>query len=71
MIRFVGAMYGAFWLFRVLLMVTGPLFREWETVSLLISIWVSAPLGVLMADGLRRSWNARSPRSDEPSVRAG
>jgi hypothetical protein len=60
MIRFVGAMYGAFWLFRVLLMVTGPLLREWETASLLISIWASAPLGLLMADGLRRMWDARA-----------
>ena len=59
MIRFVGAMYGAFWIFRVLLMVTGPQLREWETVSLLISIWASAPLGLLMADGLRRVWDAR------------
>lgn len=60
MIRFVGAMYGAFWIFRVLLMVTGPLLREWETVSLLISIWASAPLGLIMADGLRRAWDARA-----------
>ena len=60
MIRFVGAMYGAFWLFRVLLMVTGPLLREWESVSLLISIWASAPLGLLIADGLRRGWDARA-----------
>ena len=58
MIRFVGAMYGAFWLFRVLLIVTGPLLREWESASLLISIWASAPLGLIIADGLRRSWDA-------------
>lgn len=54
MIRFVGAMYGAFWLFRVLLLVTGPLFREWESASILISIWASAPLGLVIADTLRR-----------------
>ena len=58
MIPLIGAMYGAFWIFRVLLMVTGPRLREWETVSLLISIWASAPLGLLMADGLRRIWDA-------------
>lgn len=59
MIRFVGAMYGAFWLFRVLLLVTGPLLREWESASLLISIWASAPLGLIIADGLRRSRDAK------------
>lgn len=57
MIRFVGAMYGAFWLFRVLLIVTGPLLREWESASLLISVWASAPLGLIGADALRRYWD--------------
>lgn len=67
MIRFVGAMYGAFWLFRVLLIVTGPLLREWESASLLISIWASAPLGLLIADALRQSWD-RSPNTlSQPS----
>jgi hypothetical protein len=60
MIRFAGAMYGAFWLFRRFLMVTGPLLREWETASLLLSIWTSAPAGLLIADVLRREWDARS-----------
>jgi hypothetical protein len=60
MIRFAGAMYGAFWLFRLFLMVTGPLLREWETASILISIWTSAPAGLLIADVLRRRWDARS-----------
>ena len=68
MIRFVGAMYGAFWLFRALLVVTGPLFREWETVSLLISIWASAPLGLLIAEGLRRRWDSRSSKASAVSL---
>jgi len=59
MIRFAGAMYGAFWLFRFMLIVTGPLLREWESVSLLLSIWLSAPLGLVIADRLRRAWDAR------------
>lgn len=54
MIRYAGAMWGAFWLFRVMLVVTGPLFRNYETVSLLLSIWLSAPLGILIAEGFRR-----------------
>ena len=67
MIRFAGAMYGAFWLFRALLVVTGPLFREWETASLLISIWASAPLGLLIAEGLRRRWDSRSSKASAVS----
>jgi hypothetical protein len=59
MFRFAGTMYGAFWLFRIFLMVTGPLLREWETASILISIWTSAPAGLLIADVLRRRWDAR------------
>lgn len=54
MIRFAGSMWGAFWLFRVMLVVTGPLLRNYETVSLLISIWFSAPLGILIAEAFRR-----------------
>ncbi len=53
MIRHVGAMWGAFWLFRVMLVVTGPLFRSVETFSILWSIWASAPLGIVIAEILR------------------
>ena len=63
MIRFAGSMWGAFWLFRVMLVVTGPLFRNYESVSLLISIWFSAPLGIAIAEGFRR----RSARRPEPA----
>ncbi len=54
MIRHIGSMWGAFWLFRVMLVVTGPLLRNHETASLLISIWLSAPLGVVLAEFLFR-----------------
>ena len=68
MIRFVGAMYGAFWLFRVLLIVTGPLLREWESASLLISIWASAPLGLVIADALRRHFDSEGQMSRPQTV---
>lgn len=54
MIRYAGAMWGAFWLFRVMLVVTGPLLRGFESASLLLSIWLSAPLGILIAETFRR-----------------
>ena len=70
MIRFAGSMWGAFWLFRVMLVVTGPLLRNYETASILISIWFSAPLGILIAEAFRRQQLPR-PRlkgREEPVV---
>lgn len=55
MIRSLGALWGAFWLFRVMLVVTGPLLRDHNTASLLLSIWLSAPLGAVIADRVDRS----------------
>lgn len=56
MIRFVGSLWGSFWLFRAMLLVLGPLLRSQEAAAILICIWFSAPLGVLIAESyLRRS----------------
>jgi len=64
MIRHAGAMWGAFWLFRVMLVFTGPLFRNWESVSLLLSIWLSAPLGIVIAEVARRRLMERNSTID-------
>ncbi len=56
--RFVGTMWGSFWLFRVMLFVLDPLLREHEAVALLICIWSSAPLGMLIAELIRRRIDA-------------
>lgn len=64
---YAGSMWGAFWLFRVMLVVTGPLFRNYESVSLLISIWLSAPLGVVIAEVFRRRGKNDAP---EPVIEA-
>jgi len=64
MIRFIGSMWGAFWLFRVMLFVLGPLLRNWEAAALLICIWFSAPLGILIAEVGRK----RLDRRVAPSV---
>ncbi len=61
MIRFVGSMWGSFWLFRVMLFVLGPLLRDYEAAALLICIWFSAPLGVLIAEVIRRRMDQRAP----------
>ena len=62
MIRFAGSMWGAFWLFRVMLFVLGPLLRSWEAAALLICIWFSAPLGILIAEVFRRYLDQRKDR---------
>lgn len=67
MIRFAGSMWGAFWLFRVMLVVTGPLLRNYESASILISIWFSAPLGIAIAEAFRR----RSVRRPTATSRVG
>lgn len=56
--RFVGTMWGSFWLFRVMLFVLDPLLRNHEAVALLICIWFSAPLGLLIAETVRRRIDA-------------
>jgi hypothetical protein len=67
MIRFAGAMWGAFWLFRVMLFVQGPLLRDFETANILICIWFSAPLGILIAEVFRR----KLEKSQSATVPAG
>lgn len=54
MYRFIGSMWGSFWLFRVMLFVLDPLLRNHEAAAILICIWGSAPLGILIAEIVRR-----------------
>lgn len=54
MFRFIGSMWGSFWLFRVMLFVIDPLLREYEAAAILICIWGSAPLGIVIGDLVRR-----------------
>jgi hypothetical protein len=62
MFRYAGSMWGAFWLFRVMEFVLGPLLRNHDSASLLICIWFSAPLGIALAEIIRRR-GERSPVS--------
>jgi len=70
MFRFVGSMWGSFWLFRVMLFVLDPLLRNYEAASLLICIWASAPLGILIAELVRRRIDRRKPLSPVTTVTA-
>lgn len=60
MIRFAGSMWGAFWIFRIMLIFTGPLFRDYESVSILMSVWFSAPLGIVLAEIIRKKLEKRA-----------
>ncbi len=60
MIRWAGSMWGSFWLFRVMLVLTGPLFRNVENLSIQLSIWLSAPLGILVAEVIRKRLAGRA-----------
>jgi len=60
MFRFAGSMWGSFWLFRVMLFVLDPLLRNYEAAALLTVIWASAPLGILIAEVIRRRLDQRS-----------
>ena len=63
MFRFMGAMWGSFWLFRVMLFVIDPLLRNYEAAAILICIWASAPLGILMGEMIRRRLDGLGTRS--------
>lgn len=54
MFRFAGSMWGAFWIFRVMLFVLDPLLRDYETAAIQICIWSSAPIGILVGELVRR-----------------
>ena len=60
--RFVGSMWGAFWVFRVVLFVIDPLLRQYEGLAINICIWGSAPAGVLIAELIRRRLDAPKRR---------
>ncbi len=59
MFRYAGSMWGSFWLFRVMLFALGPLLSGRNAAALLICIWFSAPLGILIAEFVRRRIDAR------------
>ena len=65
-IRYAGAMWGSFWLFRVMLFVRDPLFRDYNTVAIQLCIWLSAPLGIVIAEAFRRRAEAPSATVSEP-----
>ncbi|MDJ0612680.1 MAG: DUF2306 domain-containing protein [Rhizobiaceae bacterium] len=66
--RFAGSMWGSFWLFRAMLLFLDPLFRNQDTVAILLCIWLSAPLGILIAEMIRRSRDQKATMRAAVSV---
>ena len=50
MVRWSGAMWGAFLVFRAIFLVVGPLLRWHKTACILFAIWGSAPIGMAIAE---------------------
>ena len=69
MFRYAGSMWGSFWLFRVMLFVIDPLLRDYESAAILWCIWMSAPLGVLLGELVRRWIDARADATEPALVR--
>ena len=67
MIRFIGAMWGAFWLFRIMLFLLGPLLRNWDSAAILTCIWFSAPLGILIAEWMRKRYARGNAANAQPA----
>lgn len=54
MIRYAGSLWGSFWVFRTIELVLGPFLRSYDTASILVCIWASAPLGIIIAEFARK-----------------
>ena len=68
MTRYYGAMWGSFLVFRLIFLFAGPVFRSVGGVLTPLAIWVSAPLGILIAEWVRlRNW---APPAGEEKSRA-
>jgi len=65
MTRFAGSMWGAFWIFRALEVLTGFLLRFHKTLSLQIVIWFSAPLGILVAEWYQNNYILNKKDEDD------
>jgi hypothetical protein len=50
MTRYAGSLWGSYWIFRALELFLGPLLRSYDTASILICIWTTAPLGIIVAE---------------------
>ena len=70
MFRFAGALYGAYWVFRLGLFVLDPALREYPTVALLFVTWVSGPAGIIAGETVRRRMDYANSGTKRKQVKA-
>ena len=68
--RYAGAMWGSFWIFRVGLLLVDPFFQNRKHIAWLLATWLSAPLGISVAEMVRRRIDGNKQGS-EPKRRTG
>jgi len=59
--RFAGGLWGAYWIFRAEMLLVDLLVRDTEGLTLSIPSWTSVPIGMAIAELVRRKLDARSP----------
>jgi hypothetical protein len=65
--RFAGSMWGAFWGYRVIMLVPDPILRDTDGWTFLIPSWVSVPAGILIAEAIRVRRDRRSIAFGHPN----
>lgn len=65
---FAGSMWGAFWMFRVILFVLDPILRFQEALAFQIATWGAAPIGVAIAHQIFERKTAGTPPATEPET---
>ena len=68
MVRFHGALWGAFWAFRIHFIVAGPIFIHSINATTLIAIWGGAPTGIAVAEWASKRTGVASALNDYAEV---
>mmetsp|Transcript_29999 Transcript_29999/g.72036 ORF Transcript_29999/g.72036 Transcript_29999/m.72036 type:complete len:312 (+) Transcript_29999:302-1237(+) len=71
MFRCAGSMWGAFWIFRGMELVLGPLLTNFHVLSIQLCVWCSAPIGLAIAEAILRSRGNFLLKAETPAATAG
>jgi Predicted membrane protein (DUF2306) len=61
--RFAGGLWGSYWIFRAEMLIVDLLVRDTEGLTLSIASWTSVPLGIAIAEFVRRRQDASPARA--------
>jgi hypothetical protein len=71
MFRFAGAMWGAFWVFRLQMVILDPITRNFEGLTIGIPSIIATPMGILIADMVRKQLDRRQGKHNENTGASG